>query len=273
MPELPEVETVRRALALKLPGRRIEAVRGRRARMRRLLDPPALARSLAGRRLALPRRRGKYLLLDTEDGGALLIHLGMSGHLQLVSPGRPVEPHTHLAIRLDDGRELRLTDPRRFGFAAFLPRGAEAADPSLAGLGPDALDDAIEGWLPPLLKARRAPLKALLLDQRLVAGLGNIYATEALFRAGIRPSRPGNATSSTRLRRLAGSVRNVLLDALSAGGTTLRDHLSPDGTPGYFQVELDAYGRAGLPCRRCGALLHTARIAGRSTVWCPSCQR
>jgi formamidopyrimidine-DNA glycosylase len=240
--------------------------------MRRPLDPSSLERVMCGRRVTVPRRRGKFLLIDLDPPGTLMIHLGMSGRLLLVPGDDPVLPHTHLLIMLDDGRHLRLVDPRRFGLAWWLAPGAESDDPSLAALGMEPLDRELVDLLPPLLRARRSPLKALLLDQRLVAGVGNIYATEALWRAGIRPSRHGNRTSLERLRRLAVEVRSVLLEAVEQGGTTIRDYSTPSGDFGSFAVRLRVYGRAGLPCPRCGNDLRDLRLGGRSTAWCARCQ-
>lgn len=273
MPELPEVETVRRALDLELSGRRITGVRGRSIAMRRPLDVEQLAAVLPGRRLAAPRRRGKYLLIDLEPPGTVLNHLGMSGRLTITDASAPVLPHTHVTLEIEDGRELRFVDPRRFGMMVWLDAGGETADPSLAALGLEPLDPGLEDRLPPLLKARRAPLKSLLLDQHLVAGVGNIYAAEALWRAGIRPTRPGHRTATERLARLSREVRSVLEEAVGEGGTTIRDYAAPDGDFGYFAVRLAVYGRQGQPCRRCGSPLRCDVVAGRTTAWCPRCQR
>ncbi len=273
MPELPEVETVRRALAAHAAGRRVVAVEGARVEMRRTLDPTRIAAGLAGRTLREPRRRGKYLLLDVEDGGSLLVHLGMSGRLMLQPQGTEIVPHTHLRIHLNDGRELRLVDPRRFGLAWWLEPGDEALDAALAQLGIEPLGGTLVAELPAVLKPRRAPLKSLLLDQRLVAGVGNIYANEALWRARIHPLRSPRRTSMARLAALALAVEEVLAEAVEQGGTTIRDFTSPEGNFGYFAVRLAVYGRAGLRCPRCDSSLTAGVLAGRQTVWCPSCQR
>jgi formamidopyrimidine-DNA glycosylase len=273
MPELPEVETVRRALAIEIHGRRVTAVTGRSVSMRRPLDVEALAAIVPGRRFLQPRRRGKFLLLDTDPPGSLLIHLGMSGRVMLVRPDAPQTPHTHVSLTIEGGRELRFVDPRRFGLMTWLEPDAESTDPSLAALGREPLDGAIDEWLPPMLKLRRAPLKSLLLDQRVVAGIGNIYAAEALWRAGIRPTRQGRRTSLERLARLAREVRAVLAEAIEQGGTTIRDFATPDGDSGYFAVRLQVYGRQGEPCPTCGALLRAETIGGRTTAFCGHCQR
>jgi len=273
MPELPEVETVRRALAGLAVGRPVTAVRGRSTQLRRPLDVDRLRPRLAGHRLIAVRRRGKFLLVDFDTPGALLIHLGMSGRVMLCASAAPTLPHTHLILELADDLELRLVDPRRFGLVDWLAPGDEERDPSLSVLGIEPLDDALIGVLPPLLHASGAPLKAALLDQRLVAGVGNIYATEALWRAGVRPSRRGRRTALARLDRLVHEVRQVLGEAVEQGGTTIRDFATPEGNFGYFAVRLQAYGRAGQRCLRCGAMLRDSRLGGRSTVWCPGCQR
>lgn len=273
MPELPEVETVRRALAVEVRGRSIAAVRGRSIRMRRPLDLGVIRAAIQGRRFVEPRRRAKFLLLGFEGGGSLLNHLGMSGRWTANEPSDPEKPHTHLVLVLDNGRELRFVDPRRFGLVDWLPAGAEARDESLNRLGVEPLTPALEDVLPTLFRTRRSAVKTLLLDQRLVAGVGNIYAAEALWRAGIRPTRPGNRTSVERLTALAAAVRSVLEEAIGQGGTTLRDFAGPDGSSGYFRIRLDAYGRQGRPCHRCGGVLRSDVIAGRTTAWCGRCQR
>jgi formamidopyrimidine-DNA glycosylase len=273
MPELPEVETVRRALEIDLTGPRVTSVSGRSIALRRPLDVDRLQPLLIGRQFLTPRRRGKFLLLDLEPPGSLLVHLGMTGRIQLVRASLPRRDHTHLVIHLNDGRQLRYVDPRRFGLVDWLEPGAEGRDPSLAKLGVEPLDPSLHRVLPPLLRSRRAPLKNLLLDQRLVAGIGNIYAAEALWRSGIHPRRAGNRTSLSRLVGLTHSVQEVLRDAITQGGTTLRDFAGPDGASGFFSVKLNVYGRQGEPCGRCGATIRAAVIGGRTTAWCPACQR
>lgn len=273
MPELPEVETVRRILSAHCRGRVVRRVEGRPVMMRRPLDPERLADRLRGANLTAFRRRGKYLLIDAGVRGSVLIHLGMSGRLMLQGPDDPVLGHTHLVLGLDDRRQLRLVDPRRFGFAQWLDPGAETLDPSLASLGVEPLDSDLGRLWPQLVAGRSAPLKALLLDQRLVAGIGNIYANEALWRAGIHPRRAPRRTSAARLARLGAAVREVLAEAVAQGGTTIRDFASPEGDFGYFKVHLAVYERSGQPCLRCGTRLRTAAVAGRATTWCSRCQR
>jgi formamidopyrimidine-DNA glycosylase len=272
MPELPEVETVRRSLELHVAGRRITSVEGENVALRRPLQPKALAGALIGGGFEAFRRRGKFLLADLDRGGSLLVHLGMTGRLHIAT-NEPHLPHTHLVLGLDDGRELRFVDARRFGLVDWLAPGTEADDPSLRTLGVEPLDPKLEEQLPPVLHARRAAVKALLMDQHLVAGVGNIYAAEALYRARIRPARAGNRTSLARLADLARAVREVLTEAVEQGGTTLRDYATPEGDFGYFAVRLQVYGRQGQPCSACGTMLRSAVIAGRTTAWCPRCQR
>jgi len=241
--------------------------------MRRPLDVERLAKLATGRRFLEPRRRGKYLLLDLEPAGSLLAHLGMSGNLQLVDASSPLRNHTHLRFDLENGRQLRFVDPRRFGFVDWLEPGEEVTDGSLVALGIEPLDPGLDEEMPPMYHARSAPLKSLLLDQRLVAGIGNIYAVEALWRAGIHPRRAGNRTSLSRLANLARVVQVVLAEAITQGGTTLRDFAGTDGEAGYFAVKLSVYGRQGEPCTRCGATIRSTVIGGRTTAWCPTCQR
>jgi len=273
MPELPEVETIRRVLANQLPGLHIGSVSGRPIAMRRPLDVANLIGKATGRKFLEPRRRAKYLLLDLDPPGSLLVHLGMSGRVQLVAESEPTADHTHLKVHLSDGRQLRFVDPRRFGLIDWLEHGAEESDASLSNLGIEPLDPGLEEALPPLLHVRRAPLKNLLLDQRLVAGVGNIYAAEALWRAGIHPRRAGCRTSLVRLAGLARAVREVLAEAVAQGGTTLRDFANPHGEMGFFAQNLFVYGRQNQACRSCGTIIRSEIIGGRTTAWCPKCQR
>ena len=270
MPELPEVETTRRGLLPHVAGRTITAVTLRRADLRWPI-PPELPQWLAGQRVEDVRRRAKYLLLDTAPGSALL-HLGMSGSLRVLPADTPLRAHDHVDIGLDDGRVLRFNDPRRFGCLLWQPAGE--VHPLLAGLGPEPLSDAFDGGhLYRLSRGRKAPVKAFLMDQAVVVGVGNIYAAEALYMAGVSPLRAAGKVSRDRYVLLADAVKAVLGHAIERGGTTLRDFISPDGAPGYFEQELNAYGRGGAPCRRCGRALRQALIGQRASVWCPACQR
>ena len=269
MPELPEVETTRLGLLPHLEGRRIERVLLRRPDLRWPI-PPEVAEQLPGQRIDAIRRRAKYLLLDTAAGSALL-HLGMSGSLRVLPAATPVRAHDHVDIILGSG-VLRFNDPRRFGCLLWQPPGT--LHPLLAGLGPEPLSDAFDGdYLYQRSRGRSAPVKAFLMDQAVVVGVGNIYAAEALFRAGISPVRAAGRVSRERYRALADAVRAILAYAITRGGTTLRDFISPDGAPGYFEQELAVYGRGGAPCPRCGRALRQAAIGQRASVWCGHCQR
>ncbi|TAM59724.1 MAG: bifunctional DNA-formamidopyrimidine glycosylase/DNA-(apurinic or apyrimidinic site) lyase [Rhodanobacter sp.] len=275
MPELPEVETTRRGIAPYLIGRRVLKVVLRRPDLRWPI-PAEVGELLPGQRIEAVERRAKYLLLHTDAGSALL-HLGMSGMLRLLPPDAPVGKHDHVDIALERTpaqapRILRFTDPRRFGCLLWQPPGE--IHPLLAQLGPEPLTDAFDGEL--LWRAsrsRRSAVKLLLMDNVVVVGVGNIYASEALFAAGIDPRRPAGSISRARYARLATEVKRILAWAIERGGTTLRDFLSPDGTPGYFFRELNVYGRAGEPCRVCGSSIRQLTLGQRSTFWCLRCQR
>lgn len=275
MPELPEVETTRRGLAPHVEGRRVLRVVLRRPDLRWPI-PPEVSGLLPGQRIEAVRRRAKYLLLDTAAGSALL-HLGMSGSLRVLRADTPVREHDHVDLVLAHARTgpaqvLRFNDPRRFGCLLWQPPGE--VHPLLRGLGPEPLADAFDGdYLFARSRGRRAPVKAFLMDQRIVVGVGNIYAAEALHAAGISPLRAAGRVSRERYRVLADAVRRILDHAIRRGGTTLRDFLAPDGAPGYFEQELSAYGRGGAPCPRCGRPLRQAAIGQRTTVWCGACQR
>jgi len=273
VPELPEVETVRRALEAHVRGRRVMRLEARPVQLRRPLDPERLATALTGARLQTPRRRGKHLLVDTSNGGTLLVHLGMTGRLILTDAARDEPRHTHLVLGLDDGRVLRYVDPRRFGLVHWLEPGEEALDPSLVRLGSEPLDPDLPALLPGLIRSRRAPIKSLLLDQHLIAGVGNIYANEALWRARIDPARAGHRIAPRRLARLATVLKEVLEEAIAAGGTTIRDFASLDTEAGLFAVKLRVYGRLDEPCPACATPIRRRMLAGRSTFFCPRCQR
>ena len=269
MPELPEVETTRAGLAPHLVGRRVTGVTLRRKDLRWAI-PPAIAKELPGERILAVRRRAKYLLVDTEPGSARL-HLGMTGVLRVLPAATPVQAHDHVDVALDSGRVLRFTDPRRFGCLLWQPAGT--THDLLRDLGPEPLSDDFGGdYLFERARGRDAAIKTFLMDQRIVVGVGNIYAAEALFRAGISPNRAAGRVSRDRYARLARAVRDVLAYAITRGGTTLRDFLSPDSEPGYFETELLVYGREGEPCTVCGRPLRGAVLGGRATVWCGRCQ-
>ena len=269
MPELPEVETTRAGLAPHLVGRRIEAVILRRRTLRWPI-PREITAVLPGQRVGAVRRRAKYLLIEAQTGAAIL-HLGMSGVLRVLDPAQAAGRHDHVDFQLDSGRVLRFNDPRRFGCLLWQPGGT--VHPLLAGLGPEPLSDEFDGdHLYRVSRGRRLSVKPFLMDASVVVGVGNIYAAEALFRAGIHPRRAAGAVSLARYRVLANAVRAILAAAIARGGTTLRDFLAPDGAPGYFEQELNVYGRRGQRCKACGRALRAVRIGQRATVWCPGCQ-
>lgn len=275
MPELPEVETTRRGIAPHLIGRRVAAVILRRADLRWPI-PREITELLPGQRIDEVERRAKYLLLHTHAGSALL-HLGMTGVLRILPPDVPPGIHDHVDISLEPlqgerARILRFTDPRRFGCLLWQAPGT--THELLAELGPEPLTDAFDGdLLWHRSRGRKAAVKLFLMDNAIVVGVGNIYASEALFAAGIDPRRPAGTVSRARYQRLAGEVKRILAWAIERGGTTLRDFLNPDGAPGYFFRELFVYGREGEPCKVCGTAIRQQVIGQRSTFWCPNCQK
>lgn len=296
MPELPEVETVRRGLEPVMEGARIVALVQRRPDLR-FPFPDDFAARVAGRRVTALARRAKYLLIHLEDGAVLICHLGMSGSFRIERraaadvPGsfhhaRPRDAkHDHVCLSLQgpDGEAALVTynDPRRFGFMLLAEAAELDAHPLLAGLGVEPTGNALNGvLLSELLRGRQAPLKAALLDQRIIAGLGNIYVCEALWRAGLSPRRgagsiAGQAGATARAGRLAEAVRTVISEAIAAGGSSLRDHMQTDGSLGYFQHSFNVYDREGKACRKPGCQGTIRRIvqSGRSTFYCPACQR
>ncbi len=269
MPELPEVETVRRSL-LSIIGRRVDAVD---VSERRLRQPVAtdLPRRLVRRHLTGITRRGKYLLFHLDDGNALLAHLGMSGALLHLAADTSATRHDHVRIWLDDGSCLTLNDPRRF---ALLKVGPPSSFRELAALGPEPLGPAFAvEQLAAAAHRRRTPIKNVLMDQHAIGGIGNIYANEILFAAGIRPGRQARRLTGAELRRLHAAVRDVLGRAVAAGGSSISDYRDGNGRPGYFQLRLCVYDRAGRGCTRCGAAVRRRVHAGRSSFYCPRCQR
>lgn len=276
MPELPEVETTRRSVLPVLEGAVIVEAVVRHPRLARRQPRPAdVADRLAGRRILDVGRRGKFLMARLEGDLTLVLHLGMSGRVQLARPGDPEQPHTHVVVRTDRGDELRLVDPRTFGFVAvYTPDELAAA--TLAGLGPDALDDLPSSrQLAAAMAGRSVAVKTLLLDQRFLAGLGNIYADEVLHRAAVRPDRPAGSLDVEEVKALRRSIRPVLEAGLRHGGTSLDDlaYLLPDGRAGGYLDRLRVYGREGGPCRRCGTPVERIVLNGRSSFFCPACQR
>ncbi|MBP9145324.1 MAG: bifunctional DNA-formamidopyrimidine glycosylase/DNA-(apurinic or apyrimidinic site) lyase [Thermoanaerobaculia bacterium] len=273
MPELPEIEVLKRSLEPRLVGRRVLEVRVHSPALREPLDRSSLE-SLAGRRIVRLSRRSKYLLLEVERGATLVIHLGMSGRLTLAPASAEREAHEHLSLRLDDAERLRLRDPRRFGLAFVAPTREIELDRHFRHLGAEPLAPALTGiQLSELARGRRGPVKSFLMDGRLLVGVGNIYATEALYRAGIHPARSVARIGAERWQRLADAVVATLEQAITEGGTTLNDFRDGAGREGEFQESLAVYGRAGEACPACGASLRRLVQAGRSTFYCPRCQR
>jgi len=279
MPELPEVETVMQGLRARLEGRRITHAEIRRADLRWPF-PPGLAKRLTGARVTGFRRRGKYILMRLEDGDSVLIHLGMSGRM-ILSPARPnaVTAHEHMVMETDEGWHVGFVDPRRFGSVDLIPTADEDSHKLLAGMGPEPLDDAFSAAsLSEALAGKRTPIKAALLDQAVVAGLGNIYVCEALFRAGISPRRLAHTVAGARAKRLVPEIKATLREAIAAGGSSLRDYVQTNGELGYFQHAWKVYGREGEPCPNCPGAPACAGIqritqSGRSTFFCPRTQR
>jgi formamidopyrimidine-DNA glycosylase len=271
MPELPEVETTRRGIAPAVEGRRIAALVVREPRLRWPV-PPKLAGEIAGQSVSGVRRRAKYLLIDLERG-SLILHLGMSGSVRVVPGDTPLVDHDHIDIQLDSGLLLRFNDPRRFG--SLLWTDADPlAHPLLRRLAPEPLDATFDGeYLYRASRGRRVAIKQLLMNSQVVVGVGNIYASEALFRARVHPRRAAGRLSRARLKRLARAIKSVLTTAIRVGGTTLRDYVGADGNPGYFRQRLYVYERAGRPCRVCHTPIRQITQGQRSTYFCPRCQR
>ncbi|MDX2266335.1 MAG: bifunctional DNA-formamidopyrimidine glycosylase/DNA-(apurinic or apyrimidinic site) lyase [Hyphomicrobiales bacterium] len=290
MPELPEVETVRRGLAPYLEGATLAAVELRRANLR-FPFPDRFAERLTGRRVEALERRAKYLMARLDDGATLAMHLGMTGRFTIEPPGGAANvagdfvydtardpAHDHVLFTLDTATRLRFNDARRFGYMTVI-EGEWGAHPLIAGLGPEPLDGLTAEHLAARATGKIAPLKSFLLDQRVVAGLGNIYVCEALFRAGLLPTRAAGVLTnkggkpSPVCLRLAAAIREVLEEAILAGGSSLRDFAGANGAPGYFQHSFSVYGREGEPCPRCGGAVERIVQSGRSTFFCPRCQR
>ena len=280
MPELPEVETVCRGLALKLEGRRFRRVIQRRPDLRFPL-PRRFAKRLEGRRVVRVGRRAKYILIDLDDDNVVLAHLGMSG--SMIASDAPLagfDPHDHLVFETDDGTVIRFNDARRFGFMDLVARAALDRHRLLAELGPEPLGNEFNGpVLAAALAGKKTPIKSALVDQRVVAGIGNIYASESLFYAGISPRRSARTVQGDRAERLAAAIKRVLLDAIAAGGSSLRDFVQTNGELGYFQHRWAVYDRDGQACPGCDCVAASTggirRIvqSGRSTFYCPKRQR
>lgn len=272
MPELPEVETTLRGVAPSLDGRAVEKIVVRNSALR--WPVPSAVNQAEGKKVARCWRRAKYLLIDLDEApGGLMVHLGMSGSLRVCRADEAPRKHDHVDIVLDTGKCIRFNDPRRFGVFTWWERPAED-HALLRQLGPEPLSDAFDGdYLYRVSRGRRGAVKNFIMDGKVVVGVGNIYASEALFMSGIHPSRAAGRVSATRYGALAAAIKAVLAHAIQRGGTTLRDFLNSDGNPGYFAQELLAYDREGAPCFQCGAPIRRKVIGQRSSYYCPSCQR
>ncbi len=270
MPELPEVETTRRGIRPALAGRSVTGMVLRERRLRWPV-PRGLPARLAGQRILDVRRRAKYLLIDLERG-TLIAHLGMSGSLRILPADTPPLAHDHYDLVLDSGSCLRFNDPRRFGCLLWVT-GDAGQHRLLARLGPEPLDKGFDAaYLASKARGRRVAIKQFLMDQQVVVGVGNIYASESLYRAGVDPRRAAGRVPRAKLERVVAAVREVLRAAIRHGGTTLRDYVNADGAPGYFRQDLFVYERAGQPCRRCGSAIRQVVQGQRSTYFCPACQ-
>ena len=274
MPELPEVETVCRGLALKLLGRRLTAVEQRRPNLR-FPFPPDFAARLTGRRIEAIRRRAKYIIIELDDGMVLLVHLGMSGSM-VVNEKRPLllDRHDHVVFDIDNGTCVRFNDARRFGLMDLVSAAELGHHKLIRGLGLEPLSRDFDGpALAAMLKGRKTSVKLAIMDQRLVVGVGNIYASEALFRAGISPKRQAGTIQGERAAKLAAAIKTVLKEAIKAGGSSLRDYVQANGELGYFQHRWKVYDRDGEPCRICGGPIKKITQGSRSTFYCPKDQR
>lgn len=272
MPELPEVETTRRGISPHLSGILVREVIVRRRDLRQPVPEDLV--EITGRKILAVRRRAKYLLLDIADGSTVLIHLGMSGSLRMVPAAEAWKKHDHVGITMATGLQARFHDPRRFGLVLHFSLTDPLEHPLLRDLGPEPLGkDFTTAVLATACASSSRAVKLVIMDNHVVVGVGNIYASEALFRAGIHPLAAACTLSRQRLDRLAGAIRTVLGDAITSGGTTLRDFLNSDGKPGYFAQHLDVYDRQGEPCHRCGRTIRHAVLGQRATFWCPRCQR
>lgn len=272
MPELPEVETTRRGIAPHISGVRISETIVRRYDLRQRVTESITG--LSGQTIIGVSRRSKYLLLGVGDGSTILIHLGMSGSLRIVAPMEDWKKHDHVGITLENGKQLRFHDPRRFGLVLHLMEVNPLDHDLLRSLGPEPLEeDFTVAHLRAACAKRGVSIKLVIMDAKVVVGVGNIYASEALFRAGIRPGAPANRISKARLAKLVVAIREVLAAAIEEGGTTLRDFLDSDGKPGYFKQRLFVYDRKGQPCRVCGTEIRHEVLGQRATYWCPVCQK
>jgi len=270
MPELPEVETTRAGIAPYLEGKRIKALNLHRRDLRWPISDE-LPSAAIGQTVSRVLRRGKYLVLQLQQG-AMLLHLGMSGSLRVAQPKEPLKKHDHWQLWIDEGRELRFNDPRRFGALFFVEEWESHS--LIAKLGPEPLSDSFHGdYLWAMSRGRSVAIKTLIMDAKTVVGVGNIYAAESLFHAGIHPTLKAEKLSKARATKLVEEIKRVLAAAIEQGGTTLRDYVNGSGNPGYFQQELWVYGREGEPCKTCGSSIKQIRLGQRASCFCPACQK
>ena len=276
MPELPEVEVMRRSIRPHLLGRRVVAVACGAKKLRQPIPDEDLRRELLGRLIVEVGRRAKYLQVQIDSGAMLVIHLGMTGNLSFSPAGAPLAKHDHLRLALDNGTELRYSDSRRFGLIRMLDpdTAAEAESRIFDDIGPEPFDRHCSAkYFHQLAANRRVAVKVLLMDSRVVAGVGNIYASESLFRAAVLPQRPAGSLSQREWTRLVACIREVLGEAIDCGGSTIASFLNADREKGYFQMNFHVYGREGQPCPKCGAAIKKIVLGGRSSFFCPTCQR
>lgn len=272
MPELPEVETTRLGVSPHVVGRKIAEVIIRRYDLRQPVSPELAG--LEGARFVAVGRRSKYLLLETDRGVVVLVHLGMSGSLRVIPAGEDWKKHDHIGLTLEGGLQLRYHDPRRFGLALVCQSEGLGDHPLLKGLGPEPLGEGFTALgLRKALRSKSVAIKVAVMDAKVVVGVGNIYASESLFRSGIHPCLAANKLTQPKAERLVVAIKEVLAESIAQGGTTLRDFLKSDGEPGYFKQRLFVYGRKGESCRVCGTVISHTVLGQRATYWCAVCQR
>jgi len=274
MPELPEVEVIRRGLQTHLPGRKVVEITAGNKKLRLPVPRKNLKKYIQGARVESVARRAKFLLIAMDNGAYLIIHLGMTGRLGMFRAGSSMSKHDHLRLQLDNSMQLRFNDSRRFGSIQVLAPGSDFTNSMLADLGPEPFDpEFTPAYLQDYASGKSRPLKNFLMDSRVVAGIGNIYACEILFHAGLNPEKQVYRLSLKEWTKVVESSRYILQKAISCGGTTISDFVNESGQSGYFQLELQAYGQQGRPCRSCSAAIVKKTMAGRSTFFCPKCQK
>ncbi len=274
MPELPEVEVIRRGLQRHLPGRKVLDIATGNKKLRLPMPRRDLQKYIQGARVKAVDRRAKFLLIIMDNGAYLIIHLGMTGRLGIFPAGAPRAKHDHLRLGLDNETQLRFNDIRRFGFVQVLPPGHDFSNTMLSNIGPEPLSrDYTPDYLQERAAGKNRPLKNFLMDSRVIAGIGNIYACEILFHAGLKPDKMVGRLTLKQWNKIVKSSRHVLEKAIKSGGTTISDFVNESGKSGYFQLELQAYGKQGLPCSCCATPIAKKTMAGRSTFFCPKCQK